>query len=182
MNTENTQNAEWNSHHWVTEGKPDGGQSYGIGFAIAWQRGSIQEQGRNGAYLIEVLEACLDELVQKGSSFPHWRTEGKPDGGQSYGIGFAIAWQRGSVQEHGRNGAYLSEVLDACLDELTHKHSLFPCVENESAIDDLNKCLGVESEPAIAYLNKCLDSLRARIKRREEAGIWGTHQADNASV
>lgn len=51
-------NTQWNSHHWKTEGKPDGGQSYGIGFAICWQRGSLQEQGRNGAYLIEVLEAC----------------------------------------------------------------------------------------------------------------------------
>lgn len=94
----------------------------------------------------------------------HWETEGKPDGGQSYGIGFAICWQRGSIQEQGRNGAYLIEVLEACLDELVYKNKLFPCAENEEAI---------------AYLNQCLDKLRARIKRREDAGIWGTHTPDN---
>lgn len=94
----------------------------------------------------------------------HWETEGKPDGGQSYGIGFAICWQRGSIQEQGRNGAYLIEVLEACLDELVHKNKLFPCGENEEAI---------------AYLNQCLDRLKARIKRREDAGTWGTHIPDN---
>lgn len=93
----------------------------------------------------------------------HWETDGKPDGGQSFGVGFAIAWQRGSIQEHGRNGAYLIEVLEACLDELVHKDSLFPCAENSDAI---------------AHLNQCLDSLRSRIKRREDQGIWGTHEPD----
>lgn len=93
----------------------------------------------------------------------HWDTEGKPDGGQSYGFGFTIAWQRGSIQEQGRNGAYLIEVLEACLDELIHKNKSFPCAENEVAI---------------AHLNQCLDSLRMRIKRREDAGIWGTHEPD----
>lgn len=93
----------------------------------------------------------------------HWENERKPDGGVSYGIGFTIAWQRGAIVDNGRNGAYLIEVLEACEDELRHKNKTFPCQENEEAI---------------AHLVNCLTSLRARIRRREDAGIWGTHQPD----
>jgi hypothetical protein len=94
----------------------------------------------------------------------HWETEGKPDGGQSYGIGWCIAWQRGSLQEQGRNGAFLIEILEACLDELEHKHKSFPCPENEEAL---------------AALQECLNLLRARIDRRRNTGTYGTHIPDN---
>jgi hypothetical protein len=51
---------------WVNdEGFPDGGVSTGIGFTIAWQRGRVDkdwEDSRNGAFLIEVLEACKHQL------------------------------------------------------------------------------------------------------------------------
>lgn len=91
----------------------------------------------------------------------HWVTGNKPDGGQSYGIGFCIAWQRGSLLEQGRNGAFLIEVLEACLDELKHKDNQFPCQENQDAI---------------AHLNSCLDSLNARQKRRKEEGTLYDHK------
>jgi hypothetical protein len=53
---------------------PAGGTSTGIGFAIAWQKGpcpfvKVEPSGemiqpaRNGAFLIEVLEACRARLV-----------------------------------------------------------------------------------------------------------------------
>lgn len=93
----------------------------------------------------------------------HWQTNGKPDGGVSFGIGFVISWQRGSLQEQGRNGAFLIEVLEACLDELEHKDELFPCEENTEAID---------------LLESCLMSLRSRIERRKKAGTYGKHEPD----
>lgn len=93
----------------------------------------------------------------------HWETEGKPDGGLSYGVGFTIAWQRGSIVENGRNGAFLFEVLEACEDELRHKNSLFPCSENEYSL---------------MYLAKCIDTLKSRLARRERQGVLRTHESD----
>ena len=93
----------------------------------------------------------------------HWTSENKPNGGTSYGIGFIIAWQRGSLIEEGRNGAYLIEVLEACEDELRHKNTYFPCQENEDALP---------------HLQKCLEYLRSRIERRKTDGIYGTHHPD----
>lgn len=50
--------------NWLTDdGLHDGGVSTGIGFTISWQRGPVHEEGdRNGAFLIEVLEACENQL------------------------------------------------------------------------------------------------------------------------
>jgi hypothetical protein len=45
-------NQGWND----ASGNPQGGISAGIGFTIAWQRGPLTE-GRNGAFILEVLEA-----------------------------------------------------------------------------------------------------------------------------
>jgi hypothetical protein len=91
----------------------------------------------------------------------HWEAEGKPDGGVSYGIGFTIAWQRGSLLDNGRNGAFLIEVLEVCLDELKHKHKQFPCKENLDAIE---------------YLEKCLLSLNSRLERRKQEGTLYDHK------
>lgn len=82
----------------------------------------------------------MEENIQAWNSH-HWETEGKLDGGQSYGTGFCIAWQRGLIPENGRNGAFLTEVLEACLEELKHKNIHFPCDENVSAITHLTHCL-----------------------------------------
>lgn len=109
----------------------------------------------------------ITELEQIDENPPwhshHWTTEGKPDGGVSYGVGFTIAWQRGSLVAEGRNGAFLIEVLEACDDELRHKNSQFPCGENEYAL---------------MYLAKCIDTLKSRIARREKQGTYGTHKPD----
>lgn len=52
--------------NWVTdEGFPDGGVSTGIGYTIAWQRGPLKienQDNRNGAFLIDVLEACKNQI------------------------------------------------------------------------------------------------------------------------
>ncbi len=59
------------THNWTTDDCiPDGGTAYGEGFCISWQRGSL-EKGRNGAFLIEVLEACKSQLMfYQNSKFP----------------------------------------------------------------------------------------------------------------
>ena len=44
------------------DGTRAGGVSYGPGFCVSWQRGPLTE-GRNGAFLIEVLEACESQLA-----------------------------------------------------------------------------------------------------------------------
>jgi hypothetical protein len=45
----------------ATTGAPDGGVSCGMGFVISWQRGPLTD-GRNGAFLLEVLSACQSQL------------------------------------------------------------------------------------------------------------------------
>lgn len=108
-------------------------------------------------------EQMTDDHVERFWHSHHWETEGKPDGGVSYGVGFTIAWQRGPLVGAGRNGAFLIEVLEACSDELKHKNRLFPCSENEYAL---------------MYLAKTIDTLKARIVRRQQAGTLGTHDPD----
>lgn len=156
----------WRSHHWETNRKPDGGHVYGMNettFTIAWQRGAIQGEGRNGAFLTEVLEACLDFYQGKATNVSH-------------GIGFTIAWQ--SSQQHGRGCAH--SVLEACLDELEHKNHLFPCPENEEAVSYLRQCINnrQNNEELISSLIPCINVLNARINRRESQGILGTHEPD----
>ncbi len=41
---------------------PDGGIATGIGFTIAWQRGALNVEGRNGAFILDVLQVCQKQL------------------------------------------------------------------------------------------------------------------------
>ena len=60
------------NRNWTNEdGTHNGGVSTGIGFTISWQRGAVHipddsgernENGRNGAFLLEVLDACRNQL------------------------------------------------------------------------------------------------------------------------
>lgn len=51
------------NQNWTNDnGTHDGGVSTGTGFTISWQRGPINVAGRNGAFLIEVMEACHSQL------------------------------------------------------------------------------------------------------------------------
>ena len=91
----------------------------------------------------------------------NWTDEdGNHEGGQSIGIGFTIAWQRGSLNEMGRNGAFLIEVLEACQAQLEHYQlDKFACPENQDALS----CV----ESAISHL-------QARRDRRQRVGMLGT--------
>jgi hypothetical protein len=51
-------NTNWTN----TQDEHEGGISTGIGFTIAWQRGGLNTAGRNGAFLIEVAQACQLQL------------------------------------------------------------------------------------------------------------------------
>jgi hypothetical protein len=44
------------------DGNHQGGISTGIGYTIAWQRGALNVEGRNGAFVIEVLESVRWQL------------------------------------------------------------------------------------------------------------------------
>lgn len=51
-----------NRNWYNQEGNHEGGVSTGIGYTIAWQRGALNIEGRNGAFLIEVLESCQNQI------------------------------------------------------------------------------------------------------------------------
>lgn len=85
--------------------------------------------------------------------------DGNPTGGVSSGQGFTIAWQNG-VQE--RNGAFLEEVVEACMARLAFfQESKFASEFNERAIWHLNAALG---------------AMAARLADRTERGVEGTYQ------
>ncbi len=87
---------------------------------------------------------------------------GLPQGGVSTGVGFTIAWQRGPLNEAGRNGAFLIEVLEACEHQLAYyQDSQFACEENAVAL---------------SHLNGAIAMLRSRRDRRATEGTLGTHQ------
>lgn len=89
--------------------------------------------------------------------------DGYHDGGVSCGIGFTIAWQRGPVPDlDHRNGAFLEEVLIACLDELEcHQSGHFANEYNAKALE---------------HLTAAITTLQARIKDRTERGVIGKHE------
>lgn len=93
----------------------------------------------------------------------HWTDkEGNPSGGISAGIGYTISWQRGSLTQEGRNGAFLTDVLESLRLHLEHVNNVpgFHCPENEEAL---------------AGLESALLSLTMRRDRRQLEGKLGTH-------
>lgn len=90
--------------------------------------------------------------------------DGTHDGGQSFGPGFCISWQRGPLNENGRNGAFVIDVLEACLHQLKYfQNSKFACPENEKAI---------------SHINQALSELEIRLERRKREGVLGTSEVD----
>ena len=89
--------------------------------------------------------------------------DGKPDGGQTCGMGFTIAWQRGPLNE-GRNGAFIIDVLDACIKQMQYyQQGEFRCDENVGVIE---------------HLEHAIDLLKFRRNRRKDSGSLGTHKTD----
>lgn len=103
-----------------------------------------------------------DEIVSNTINSNWTDDNGNHQGGQSCGIGFTIAWQRGPLNENGRNGAFLIEVLAACENQLRYyQNSKFACTENGEALE---------------YLRQALKALESRRSRRDTEGTLGTHK------
>jgi hypothetical protein len=105
-------------------------------------------------------------MSKQGFTSQHFTDEnGAPEGGQTSGKGFTIAWQRGPLgREADRvapNGAFVEDVLDALIDRLDYyQGSKFACTENRMAI---------------AHLRSAAHALAERTSRREEEKTEGTH-------
>jgi hypothetical protein len=95
----------------------------------------------------------------------NWTDEnGLHQGGSSTGIGFTIAWQRGPLNEAGRNGALLLEVLGSCRNQVRYfQDSRFACQDNLDALSGLDTAI---------------EALSRRKSRRAAEGTLGTHQLD----
>jgi len=90
---------------------------------------------------------------------------GAPEGGQTYGNGFAIAWQRGPLgrgeDRKAPNGAFVEDVLAAVIGRIEcYQDTQFNCQENADA---LSLCL------------QALARLQDRTRNREARGVEGTH-------
>lgn len=107
--------------------------------------------------------------MQKAFTSHHFHDANKlPSGGHVYGTGFAIAWQSGPLgrgeERKTPNGAFVEDVIAAVVDRLEwYQASGFSCFENANALRHLRDALAV---------------LESRTKRREIAGIEGTHVED----
>ena len=98
------------------------------------------------------------------SSYQFSDSNGCPEGGQTFGRGFAISWQRGPLGRDAErkepNGAFVEDVIAAAADRIEfYQKSQFACKENEEALDHLNKALAI---------------LNMRTRRRESQGVEGT--------
>lgn len=83
--------------------------------------------------------------------------KGNADGGQTFGPGFCIAWQRDSTTQ---NGAFITTIIEAVMDRLQfHQEGPHACPENAQALIHLSDALRV---------------LNSRTQRRKEAGVEGT--------
>lgn len=108
----------------------------------------------------------------------HWSdAEGRPEGGTTYGPGFAIGWQRGPLGRHAdqctegqcapkctrvpQNGAFVEDVIAAAIGRIEHyQQSQFACADNAEALD---------------HLYRALEALNRRTMQREQRKVEGTH-------
>lgn len=90
--------------------------------------------------------------------------DGAPAGGQTFGPGFAIAWQNGPLgrgtERKEPNGAFVETIIAAARDRLEfYQRGKFACKPNAEAIE---------------LLNAALEILDWRTKEREARGVEGT--------
>jgi len=95
----------------------------------------------------------------------HTCDNGRPDGGTTFGPGFAIGWQRGALgrgdDRLAQNGAFVEDVIQAALGRLDHyQESPFRCEANADAA---------------MHLAQALECLRTRTAEREARKVEGTH-------
>lgn len=74
---------------------------------------------------------------------------------------YDIKFQDGTIPENGKNGLYVEEALQQCVDRLNKYQSELPCRENAVAITHI--------ETAILWLNR-------RTQDRLSRGVEGTKE------
>ena len=156
------------------EGNHLGGQSIGESYTIAWQRGPLKESGRNGAFLLEVLQSLMDASVSwRGPSL--LKTELITEPIVVTGLGFTVYF---SAQKEERI-LVLASALISCIDQISYfqKQPRFACKENEIAIGNL-----IAASRALPDLYTMTDRLGIAIQalidrrdRRDNDGTLGTH-------
>ena len=116
-------------------------------------------------------------LTTFGLTLYHWIDDdtGKPDGGLSYGRGFTILWQRGTLRnEDGtleqQNGAFVTHVIEAIINRMTYLNNLYSNRDTEKDQDEAHKWFA-----SIQCVQKAAASLDKRVRDREDRGVLGTH-------
>ena len=120
--------------------------------------------------------------MRHGCKSEHWiDVNGNPEGGTTFGTGFAIGWQHGPLGQHTAqcspalngpcapgctrkepNGAFVEDVIDAAADRIRYyQTSRFACERNAKAL---------------AHLDAALAELLSRTADREARAVEGTHK------
>lgn len=128
--------------------------------------------------------------MRAGMKSEHWNdAAGNPEGGVTFGNGFAISWQHGPLGRHAPgclparvnvadtdhavcvpgctrrepNGAFVEDIIAAAADRIRYyQASRFACARNHNAL---------------LHLEHALEELDARTKEREARAVEGTHGA-----
>lgn len=99
------------------------------------------------------------------TSHQFYAANGAPDGGQTFGPGLCIAWQKGPLgrgaDRQEPNGCFVETVIRAAIDRLEFYQS-------GKFQSDFNAI-------AIRHLTSALTALHARTIEREDRGVEGTH-------
>jgi hypothetical protein len=132
--------------------------------AVKWNK----EQTRHLRERVASVEPNKERPVRTEISSSHF-TDGNrvPCGGTTYGQGFCIGWQNGPLlgldgERIDANGAFVEDILVAAQGRIEHyQQTRFACTENALALE---------------YIRLALDCLESRTKRRQAAGVEGSHQ------
>ncbi len=104
--------------------------------------------------------------MKQGHYEQHWSdAEKRPVGGVSTGRGFTISWQNGPLGRGADrvepNGAFVEDLIQAVIGRIEfYQDSEFACGENQEALK---------------HLRSAAEALDSRTKKREAAGVEGTH-------
>ena len=121
--------------------------------------------GKDGLY--QTYETEVQPRARNGNerAFQHrfiTDRDGRPAGGRDRGAGFDVRWQSGPVYHGIRKGAFIEEVLEACLCRLhDFQQGKFACRENGEAIE---------------HIKSAILALFHRTASRKARGVEGTHQ------
>jgi hypothetical protein len=188
--------AGFTSHHFSSDGKNDGGQTYGRGFVIVWERDidgevtgatprsilnvccfhiqcyqntafSCEENVEAIALLSEAIRLLPKDAEEISYHGRHYTTqEGAPDGGVAHGYWFTLCWQRGPLRNP---DGTTNEPNGAFLVDVIN--AVLDRLEFYKRINATH----LYDDRAIELVGRAVEVLRSRIARRDRAGTLGTH-------